>query len=361
MKRLLALLFCACLLLGLTACGSRKNTEIVSDGKTYLVTTQKTMRSQDVTSTASFTYDEKGRPQLVEVTASERYSFAVEFAYDSHGNKIAEIYTDVRNGNITRHETHYDMTYAGDKLVHCDLTSSRGSQETTMGFDLSYDAAGRLTLLTYDEAYTASQQRIWHSFDYDTNGRLIRETQCRLIPSNSLDNPYGTYAVTQCRYDYNTDGSVMLFSMHTAEATDPVTPDNLDGLNFQPTPDLYSFCYNETGKLIYSGSGPEDVYQDGDETIYDDDSYTFDKLGNLLSTVQNGTGNTYGYTGFQLTEQEAATAKRLLHSVSESLSTYILYARLDPVYCEVGPILLYAPLLQNPVSYLVPYPMWGTP
>ena len=52
-------------------------------------------------------------------------------------------------------------------------------------------------------------------------------------------------------------------------------------------------------------------------------------------------------------------AKRLQHGVSEYLAAQIMSARMDPIYCEIGPVILYTPLLQNPVYYLVPYPMWG--
>ena len=52
-------------------------------------------------------------------------------------------------------------------------------------------------------------------------------------------------------------------------------------------------------------------------------------------------------------------AKRLQHGISEAMTTYMALAHMDPIYCEIGPMLLYAPMLQNPVYYLVPYPMWG--
>ena len=360
MKRLLALLFCACLLLGLTACGSRKKAE-EPDNNTYLVSMQQTLKADEVTNSASFTYDEKGRPQLIEIKTGADREISVELVYDSHGNKIAESCTNIRGTEKNQQEIHYDLTYTDGKITHCTMTVLNKNRADEMGFDLSYDAEGRLILLTYDAAYTIYRMSVWHSFDYDANGRLIRETLCRKEASASIANPADTYRLAQCRYEYTADGKVMNFSAYTAETTTPVTPDALDGLTFVPTPDNYAFCFDDAGKLLYVGSGPDDVYNEGDETIYNNSSYKFDKNGNLLSTVQNGTGNTYAYTGFDLTQEEAEMAKRLQHSASEYLVAQIISARMDPLYCEIGPVILYTPLLQNPVRYLVPYPMWGTP
>ena len=358
MKKIFALLLCVCVFVGLTACGGRKKAE-QPDNKTYLVSMQKTLQADEVTRSASFSYDEKGRPILMEIKTGKDRSMIAEIVYDSHGNKVAEFYNNFQNGSTIQQEIHYNLTYTGDQITHCDMSVSNNRKVTDMGFDLHYDAAGRLVLLTYDERYTTYRQVVWHSFEYDAAGRLVRETQCQKYASASLANPEDTYKLAQCRYDYTEDGKVMNFGVYTAETTTPVTPDNLQGLTFVSTPDAYSFCFDDAGKLMYVGSGPEDVYQAGDETVYDNKSYTFDKNGNLLSTVQNGTGNTFGYTGFNLTQQEAEMAKRLQHGISEAMTTYMALAHMDPIYCEIGPMLLYAPMLQNPVYYLVPYPMWG--
>ncbi len=255
MKKLFSLFLCLCLLLGLTACGSRKKAE-QPDNKTYLVSMQKTLQADKVTHSASFTYDEKGRPILIEVEMGKDRRMAAEIVYDSHGNKIAEFYNNFQNNTQIQQEIHYDLTYTNDQITHCTMSVFNGNKVTDMGFDLHYDSAGRLTLLTYDDHYTVQRQCVWHSFTYDASGRLIRETQCRKFASASLANPADTYRLTQCRYDYTNDGKVMNFGVYTAETTTPVTPDTLDGLTFVPTPDAYAFCFDDAGKLMYVGSGP---------------------------------------------------------------------------------------------------------
>lgn len=359
MRKLLALLLCLLMLVSLAACGNRNKTE-EKDNKTYLVTLQKTMKSGEVTGSSAFSYDEKGRPTLLEINISADRSMMAEIVYDSFGYKIMESYTSVHGESRVQHEVLYDMRYSNGQLTHCDFTVSTGNKNITMGFDLQYDANGNLILLTYDKAYTANRLGVWHSFAYDAQGRLIQESLCQKFISNDLMSGSDRYQVTQCRYSYQQDGKVLDFSVYTAESFSEISPDNLEGLDFQPTPDDYTFCFDETGKLLYAGSGSDDASLNGNTTIYNDSRYSFDKNGNLLSTVQDGSGYTYGYTGFDLTPQEAVMAKRLQHGISEYLSAYMSFARMDPVYCEVAPMLLYVPLLQNPVYYLVPYPMWGT-
>ena len=358
MKKLLALLLCLLMLISMAACSNRNKTE-EKDNKTYLVTLQKTMQSDEVTGSSAFSYDEKGRPVLIEINMSTDRSMMAEIVYDSYGYKILEAYTSNNAGNQVQHEIVYDMRYSNGQLIHCDFTVSSSSKKTQMGFDLQYDANGNLILLTYDAAYTVNRLGVWHSFDYDDQGRLTQETLCQKFVSNDMHSGSDRYQVTQCRYGYREDGKVLDFNVYTAESYSPILHDQLEGLDFQPTPDDYTFYFNEEGKLIFFISGSDDAYESGDTTIYEDSRYSFDKNGNLLSTVQNGSGYSYGYTGFDLTPQEAQMAKRLQHGISEYLLAYMIFARMDPVYCEIAPMLLYVPMLQNPVYYLVPYPMWG--
>lgn len=357
MKKLFAFVLCVVMLLSMSAC-SKRNKDLEKENKTYLVTLQKTLDENVVTQSANFTYDAKGRPTLIELRMREDRTAMAQIIYDAYGNKVSEIYTSIDGDKRKQQEIHYDMTYENGVLTHCDRLVFNGAQQTRAGFDLTYDANGNLVLLTYDAAYTAKYANMWHSFEYDDDGRLIQETLCHTKTSSELDGVVA-YRLAQCRYAYTEDGKTVIFSAYTAETDTPVTADALEGIPFQPTPDLYSFCFNDSGKLLYVGAGAEDVYQVGDKTIYDSEKYKFDKYNNLLSTVQNGSGATYGYTGFDLTQKEAIMAKRLQHGVSEFLYAYALYVRIDPVYYEVGPIVLFAPMLQNPVYYLVPYPMWG--
>ena len=358
MKKIVILLLCLCLLLSMAAC-SKRNKELEKENKTYLVTLQKTMEANSVTQSANFTYDAKGRPTLIELHLQEGRTVMAQIIYDAYGNKISEIYTSNDGQEKQQQEIQYDMTYLNGVLTHCDKVLVGGGHGARMGFDLSYDANGNLVLLSYDETYTARHENLWHSFEYDDAGRLIRETLCKTkAESNQLDSLI-SYRLAQCRYAYSDDGKTVTFSVYTADVPTPVTADALDGIDFQPTPDLYNFCFNDSGKLFYVGSGAEDVYKNGDKTIFDSEKYKFDKYGNLLSTVQNGSGAIYGYTGFDLTRKEAEMAKRLQHGVSEYLCSFALYERIDPVYYEIGTAVLFVPMLQNPVYYLIPYPVWG--
>ena len=160
MKKIIILLLCLCLLLSISAC-SKRNKELEKENKTYLVTWLKTMEANSTTQSANFTYDAKGRPTLIELQMREDRAMIAQIIYDSYGNKISEIYTSIDGEEKSQQEIRYDMTYQNGVLTHCDKVLVGNGHGTRMGFDLSYDANGNLTLLSYDETYKASSGNIW--------------------------------------------------------------------------------------------------------------------------------------------------------------------------------------------------------
>ena len=362
MKKSCALLLCLCLLLSLTACSTEKDSQKEKEEEkitVYLVSGQKSYQKGGRRTSATMEYDEKGRPTVINIEMSTGTEIKSEVTYDKHGNKIREECTQTFDKRTTTTITEQNFTYLGGKATHCDYSFDGN---TRGGFDLKYDKNGRLILITYDEAYTTSMLLAWHSFAYDDDGRLIRETMCRYQPDLMTGNNY--YQLTQCRYEYNDENRSMYFSMAGgrcgAEEPKPGAENELKLEEIENN--AYTYFYNKSGQLVGVLPGREAESEFGNKPdLFEDECYTFDKHGNLLSYEYGETRTEYTYIKLELTKQEAELSWRMCHGICEGANAHLLSAKQDPVYVDIAPIVMYIPTLYSPVYYLVPYPQWGAP
>lgn len=359
MKKLFALLLCLCLLLSMAACGNRKEAE--EKEKTvsyYVVTSEKHYNKDELTSSAEITYDSKGRPLTIKIEMVGARTMETKLSYDKYGNKVRETYTytDLEIGLTSTTDEIYELTYEGDKLTHCDIVDQTGNR---MGFDLQYDDKGRLIRVDYDEAYTNARASAWHTYEYDDQGRLVQETNGRRMLS-----PFGVATdmetTTQMRYQYGENNNVFYTEYSgrvlRVEGSDAAPEMELTKSDYQ-----YNYCFDKNGKVIYVGADEEDVYKEEYGTLQDDDRYSFDAHGNLLSYVNGEARVEYTYEKRELTRKEAEMAKRLAHGASSFMTPYLMFGKMDPLYVEVAPLVYYAPYLKNPVYYLAPCPLWYMP
>ena len=359
MKKLFALLLCLLMLISMAACGSKKDAEEKEKMVSYyVVTSEKHYNKDELTSSAEFTYDSKGRPLTMKIEMVGKRTMETKLSYDKNGNKIRETYTytELENGLSYTTDEIYELTYEGDKLTHCTITDQAGDSR---GFDLRYDEQGRLVRVDYDEAYTNAQAVMWHTYEYDAQGRLIQETSCRKTPS-PLGVASDMETTMQMRYQYGENNNVFYTEYSGrvlyVEGVDVALEMELTKSDYQ-----YNYCFDKNGKVIYVGADEEDVYKEEYGTLADDDHYTFDAHGNLLSYVNGETRVEYTYEQRVLTEEEVEMANRLAHGASSFMTPYMMFGKLDPLYVDVAPLTYYAPYLKNPVYYLAPCPLWYMP
>lgn len=362
MKKMFALLLCLPMLLSMAACGNKNGAEEEKE-KTisyYVVTSEKHYNKDELTSSAEFTYDSKGRPLTMKIEMAGKRTMETKLSYDKYGNKIRETYTytELATGLTTTTDEIYELTYEGDKLTHCTITDQAGDGR---GFDLRYDDQGRLVLVDYDEAYTQARLDLWHTYEYDDQGRLIKETSCKKRATGlSIVDASMVYSVVQMRYQYGKDDNVF-YTEYTANFLEEVTPETLQEQALEKKPEQYNYCFDKDGKVIYVGADEEDVYKKEYGALQDDDRYTFDAHGNLLSYVNGEARVEYTYEKRELTRKEAEMANRLAHGASSFMTPYIIFGKLDPLYVDVAPVVYYTPYLRNPVYYLAPCPLWYMP
>ena len=361
MKKLFTLLLCLCLLLSMAACGSKKDAEEKEKMVSYyVVTSEKHYNKDELTSSAEFTYDSKGRPLTMKIEMVGTRTTETKLSYDKNGNKIRETYTytDLATGLTSTTDEIYELTYEGDKLTHCTITDQAGDSR---GFDLRYDDQGRLLRVDYDEAYTQAMLDLWHTYEYDDQGRLIKETSCKkMVTGLSITAASMVYSVVQMRYQYGEDNNVF-YTEYTARFLEEVTPETLQEQVLEKKTEQYNYCFDKDGKVIYVGTDEEDVYKEEYGTLMDDDRYTFDAHGNLLSYVNGEARVEYTYEKRELTRKEAEMANRLAHGAFSFMTQYMMFGKLDPLYVDVAPLIYYAPYLRNPVYYLAPCPLWYMP
>lgn len=360
MKKLFALLLSVVMLLSMAACGNRKEAEEEKEKTVsyYVVTSEKHYNKDELTSSAEFTYDSKGRPLTIKIEMVGERTMETKLSYDKYGNKVRETYTytDLETGLTSTTDEIYELTYEGDKLTHCDIVDQTGNR---MGFDLQYDDKGRLIRVDYDEAYTNARASVWHTYEYDDQGRLVQETNGRrmLSPTGVATDMETT---TQMRYQYGENNNVF-YTEYSGRVLCEEGSDAAPEVELTKTDYQYNYCFDKNGKVIYVGADEEDVYKEEYGTLQDDDRYSFDAHGNLLSYANGEARVEYTYEKRELTRKEAEMANRLAHGASSFMTPYTMFGKMDPLYVDVAPLVYYAPYLKNPVYYLAPCPLWYMP
>ena len=86
MKKVLATMLFLCLLLSLAACAGKKE-------RIYVVTAQKNYKNGEIVSTATFEYDDLGRPTAISFERADGTGRKSELTYDKAGNLISELDT----------------------------------------------------------------------------------------------------------------------------------------------------------------------------------------------------------------------------------------------------------------------------
>ena len=359
MKRVFSILLALCLLLSLVACGQTNSEDESNEVTMHVVTEQKNYSNDQLSSTSTFTYDDHGRPTVVQWERTDGAIYRSEMTYDEHGNRTREAHSTCQPGSTelitTTHD--YALTYTDNLLTHCDYYFN---SQLAGGMDMHYDKDGNLILVQYDETYTENHRACWHSFEYDANGKLIRETNCSQMPMgpDSSGNMCYFYSLHRIDYSYDQSGNLSCYSSSMAQANDPVAHDQTDTLEFQAGENQYTFSTDKDGYLVWDDSEPDSNYTSGQFSILDEmknDGYGFDENNNL---VKSSGGTEFSYQSMELSKSDAKIAKRLIHGIARSMNAYIVFACMDPMSLYLCPVMLYIPSTYFPFYYLIPYPMW---
>lgn len=361
MKQFFGILLCLCLLLSMAACARETEQEQAPEEEkkitVYVVTEQKNYSpTGELGSTATFQYDDYGRPTVIELQYANGRTQRAELTYDKQGNLIREAFTQIVGDHESSSVDSYALSYTDGRLTHCDLIDKYG--EIAAGMDLHYDRKGNLVLVEYDEDYRNNLMLCWHSFEYNDEGQLTRETQCAQYPTQSIDGIKGyQYSVHRVDYSYDDSGNLSYYSFSTAKPDTLVAHDRTDGLEFKPGSDQYAFATDKDGHLYCTGREPDPDLVSGQFSIFDMiGAENLDEHGNL---VKWGSNTEYSYQAIELTESDARIAKRMMHGISATMNSYVVYACMDPIFLECSPIILYAPFLKFQFYYLIPYPQFA--
>ncbi len=377
MKRLLATLLMLCMLFSITACGDETAPHVQGSDtqKTliiYVVTEQKNYTNGELTSSATFQYDACGRPTVIERkqyhddTSYGDMIEKLELTYDEHGNRIRQVYTEAYPDIDTTRQRQIDfaLTYTNGALTHCDY-SSGSENETFLGYDLQYDAQGRLIQVTYnyteEEIEPSTGRTCWESYTYDKNGKLVAETVC--TQSASGDYYMGitvSYSLQRVCYTYNEKGQVTERYLMGTRQDKPISPDEAEKLTYNRPSEQFYFYYDGKGKLARTASGAEYDHDGSSAAIYTDPQYTFDEHGNLLR-FQKSDDNwvEYTYMAMEVRSSDAEMAKHLMHGIDKTMRRYMELSLMDPLYWTIGPkYLYYNDVCVNDFYYLVANPLW---
>lgn len=356
MKKLFAVALSAVLLLSMAACGDNPQKEGEKTQSYYVVTSRKHYTNGELSNSAEFTYDEKGRPLTMKIEIADYRIMESELTYDEYGNRIREVYTttDLERGGTSSREDNYEMTYQDGKLVRCTIVNEN------VGFDLQYDEKGRLVRVDYDEAYSKTRGSVWHTYAYDEQGRLIQATQCarQYLPEEAGSGIMEW--VRQMRYQYGQNKNVFVTEYGGSVFYEKDAAE-IPQIELTKTDSQYNYCFDEQGRVIYVGATEDDIHQESESTLRDDEDCTFDEYGNLLVYETDITRTEYTYEKLELTEAEVEMAIQLGHGISEYLAQYVLFGNMDPLHFYVAPVIYFVPYLRNPVYYLVPCPLWYMP
>lgn len=355
MKKLFSLLLSLLLLLSLAGC-SKEEVKEEKKVTTYVVAEQKTYsQNGELYSTATFQYDDHGRPTVIELRYTNGQTHRAELTYDKHGNLIREE-TILIIGDKESHSVDvYSLSYSAGRLTHCDILDKNG--EISAGMDMHYDRKGNLVLVEYDENYTQKLMLCWHSFEYNAEGQLTRETQCAQYPMNSIEGIEGYYySVRRVDYSYDDSGNLSYYSFSAVNSDTLVVHDLADGLEFRPGSEQYAFATDKDGHLYCTGREPDPNLVSGQFSIFDMlDAENLDEHGNL---VKWGRNTEFSYQAIELTKSDARIAKRMMHGINATMNPYIIWSCMDPIFLECMPIVLHVPLLHFHFYYLIPYPLF---
>lgn len=352
MKRLVVLILTGCLLLSLASCSLLQKKQTL-----YVVTGQKQYVDGQLRYSATFEYDDHGRPLVVDLEKDGERMLRSELKYDKYGNPIRESVTQILSGPEYRYTTDYNLTYAGERLTRVE-TLREGEQMEAL--NLHYDSDNRLVLVEYD-AQEDKAGHLWQSYVYDEDGRLIRETRCTRYPGSRWADEQFSY--NQVRYSYDVLGRLteQCFLSPQKFMEKQLTPEEAETLDFDVSEaEHYFFYYDNEGRLAYVGDGPEDTYPGGSAEIYSDKDYTFDENGNLVRVQwDERRWEEYTYEAIELAQEDAVMAKRLMHGVHNTMTQYTAFAQMDPLFWNICPPTLYRyHLCTSQVYYLVPYPQF---
>lgn len=359
MKRLFAAALSAVLLLSMAACGNNSQKEEEKTQSYYVLTSKKHYTKDKLTSSAEFTYDQKGRPLTAKIEANDSLKLETELTYDEYGSKSREVYsyTDLRRDISYTMEENYEMTYQDGKLIHCNIVNINGG---TTGFSLQYDEAGRLICVDYDVAEGETTHDVRYTYVYDEQGRLIQETRYSGMYYSQDSVVFVTDSEMQMRYQYGERNNVF-YTEYSGRVTYPEGTVDIPQVELTKSEYQYNYCFGDDGRVIYVGTDEEDIYQESYGTLKDDECYTFDEYGNLLCYASGDYRTEYTYEKRELTKAEVEMAIRWGHGFSSFMAQYAVYGMTDPIYFNVAPIAYYAPYLKSPAYHLVPCPLWYMP
>lgn len=355
MKRVIAVVFALCLLVSLAACGKPNNQSTEKKETMYVLTEQKGYQNGQPYATTTYQYDACGRPLEIRCIVENGDLYLSQLTYDANGNitqeKLSFVYA--KTGETMDRQHNYGLTYVDGKLTHCDYTYN---QDAVGGMDLSYDEKGNLVLVEYDDAYEEKLRFVWHLFEYDAEGRLIRETQCTNM---SMADGAPQYHFSRIEYGYDAD--ILSSIRHFAAITDyTVDHSKIGTVEFREIDTEYAFSTDKNGYLVYVGREPDPDYPNGQFSIFDfidTDEFVFDEHGNLVKINNDGIlWAEYTYAAIEVTSEEAQTAKQMMHGISPSMDG--IYVCMDPLFRQLGPMMLYHAPISFVFYYLIPYPMW---
>ena len=367
MKRFFATILALLLLLSLAACGESDSGEDAGKKKKvtiYVVTEQKIYVNGELSSTATFQYDDRGRPTEVGFLKADGSGRKSQLSYDKKGNRVGDIHTQsFASGEQYEQKVDWNLTYTHGLLTQAEMP--RG-EDAPYVLKFQYDEEKQLTLVEYPQPELGVSGYLWQSYAYDEAGRLTRETRCTFYP-DGYGSELPTYTYSQVRYFYDEQGRLTEQCFCSAQTTTDTAPEALDTLDFQVSPyEHYFFYYDEAGKLAYIGNGEEDTYPGGSAEIYSDERYTFDENGNLVRVEQSKklgqdqpSWTEYTYKAIEASKSDAVMHRRLIHGISNFTLSYTVYNTMDPLFWAMCPAALYSyHLCSMPFYYLIPYPQF---
>ncbi len=319
----------------------------------YMITEQKIYVNGELDSTATFRYDDHGRPTEVGFVKADGSGKKAELSYDEAGNLIGErnthLYENVEEGV---QQLDWNLTYDEGLLTRAERTF----EDQIYVLNFSYNDDGQLILVEYPHPEEGVGGYFWQSYDYDADGKLIRETCCH--------RQNGEYRYSRYCYFYDEQGRMAEQYYCSAGSDTRLDPETLVQLDFKISPyEHFFFYYDDEGRLAHVGDGEEDAYLGGSAQIYSDEKYTFDANGNLVRKEDGKklghdapSWTEYTYQAMELSKSDAIMHKRLIHGISKFILSYTLNNTQDPLFWEMCPKMLYSNNLQNMTFYyLLPY------
>ncbi len=374
MKKLFALPLAILILCSLAACGNApESTSGVENHPSqleqeemvtiYVVTEQIRYVNGEISSTATFEYDDHGRPVMVQFVEADGRGKRSDLVYDEQGNLVGDYWTYLyADENNSTTPTDWSLTYSDGLLTRAE----RPQDEDAYALKFSYDSEKRLVLVEYLQPNESVGGYLWQNYEYDQQGRLIREARCTLHVAG-VGAYTNEYQYRQICYFYDEQGRLTeQYSRAAASKTD-VKPEGLDELDLKVSlREHYFFYYDEEGKLAYVGEGEEDAYPGGSAEIYSDEKYTFDENGNLVRIEKElKSGQTepdrieYTYKAMEVSKSDAIMHRRLIHGISRFTLPHTDYNTMDPIFWELCPPALYSyHLCSMNFYYLIPYPQF---